>query len=439
MLSLGTAIGKGVIMILYMDVYITDTPLFKNLYADLDELRSRSKIYKMPSKVDITLYTLTSYALYKWSSVLIKYELEDKSKNDYFEKEIKKIFPNAVIIRGRSDNQTKYQESINIMETMGDEWVFYEGNNDHPLIANNLHLLDKCFEKAKELSKNYKFISVWHSQIQEGGALLEKDTNFWKVLNQNKILKKDIIYEDEDMFVTRRDSGVYMSNQIINLRLLKHWFFDFDLTSKKVRRTDDLADLVKTSEQIVIFPKKQICEHFDGYGNLDAVVGFRVNEVIPPLFIPPGFFKNNIKIAFGYDEYREGWVNINPTKKKYSFADPVHGTDMKIGLNDIPLFWKSRISKIDINPKINQKELEALGNKNYEKICNPWPKSLWRTYITKYVLSPIQKFLKFVKRTEIYIKDPEFLEESKGAGSPLFRIYKHILLSIVKLGKKPKL
>ncbi|MEM2954827.1 MAG: hypothetical protein QW625_02670, partial [Candidatus Nanoarchaeia archaeon] len=77
-------------MILYMDMYITNTPLFKNLYDDLSKIRSRAKIYRSHSKIDITLYTLASYAAYPWSNILIKYELEDKSKYDFFEKEVKK-------------------------------------------------------------------------------------------------------------------------------------------------------------------------------------------------------------------------------------------------------------------------------------------------------------------------------------------------------------
>ena len=55
---------------------------------------------------------------------------------------------------------------------------------------------------------------------------------------------------------------------------------------------------------------------------------------------------------------REGWVNINPLKKKYSFEDSVNGTDLMITLKDLPLFWKNRIKEIDINPKADLKKLE---------------------------------------------------------------------------------
>ncbi len=418
-------------MILYMDVYITNAPLFRNMYDDLTELRSKTKIYNMPDKIDITLYTLASYALYNWSNILIKYELEDKSKNDYFENEVKKIFPEAVIMRGRSDNQAKYQESIKVLEKMKDEFIFYAGNNDHPFVFSDISVLYNSLEKAKELAKDYKYVSVWYSHIQEGAAIL-KNANFSVILKHNGIFKKDILYEDEKLFVTKRAFGIYPSVQIVNLDLLKHWFCDADLTGKRVRRSDDLASLIETKGQIAIFPKEQICEHFDGYGNLDYLVGFKVYESVPPLFIPPGFFKNDIKIAFGYDEYRKDWVNINPTKKRYSFMDPINGTDMKIGLNNLPLFWKPRISKIDINPKINQQELEALGNKNYEKICNPWPKSLWQVYATKYITSPMWGLYKFLKKNALYIKDPHYLDENKDAGSPIFKKYKHFILFLFK-------
>jgi len=422
-------------MILYFDNYMTDTPLFKHLYDDLSELRSRSKIYAMPSKIDVTLYTLASYALYPWSGVLIKYELEDKTQNERFEREVRKLFPKAVIIGERSDSQKKYQETYRLLEKMGDEWVFYAGNNDHPFVCADLSIIDKCLAKAEEMRQATPYVSVWYSHIHEGAGLIE-GKNFQKLMP--KIMKdKKIIYEDADLVVCRNDgNGDFNSIIIVNMKLFEHWFFSKDFGSKRIRRVDDIGDDMKTDGQVMIYPKKQICDHFDGYSYLNSRIGFDFSSIVPPQFLPPGFFESRIKIAFGFDEYREGWVNINPAARKYSF-EAKNGTDLKIGLRNLPLFWKGKVEKTDINPNIDYEKVETLGNENYRKICYPWPKSDLQIFAAKYIVSPVWKLRKFARRTQVYFEDPQFLEETKDNGGAAFRLYKKSLAPFVRVfGKK---
>ncbi|MFH0876803.1 MAG: hypothetical protein V1863_01085, partial [Candidatus Omnitrophota bacterium] len=113
----------------------------------LQKIRTSSaKIYKMSDKLDITMYSLASYAVFDWSHVIIKYELADKTKTELFENFIKTLFPKAIVIRGRSDNQQKFKESVALIKKLGDEWVFYAGNNDHPFIASETGTLQRCLE-----------------------------------------------------------------------------------------------------------------------------------------------------------------------------------------------------------------------------------------------------------------------------------------------------
>jgi len=416
-------------MILYFDNYIVNTPLFKYLYDDLSELRKRSKIYAAPNKLDVTLYTLASYVNYPWSGVLIKYELEDKGKNAYFEKEVRKMFPRAVIIAERSDSQKKYQEAYKLLEKMDDDWVFYAGNNDHPFVCPDFSMLEKCLAKAKELARANKYVSIWYSHIQEGAGLLS-NKEYGKLLPE-LVNDKEVLSEDNDMFVCRNTGGgEFHSIQILNMTLLKHWLFGADMGSKRIRRSDDLAPESTTEGQLVIYPKRQICDHFDGYSNLNSRVGFDFSSLAPPGFLPPGFFEGKVKIAFGYDECRDGWVNINPARKKYSFESR-DGTDMKIGLHDLPLFWKGRVEKTDINPAIDYEKMETLGNKNLKRICYPWPTSSLQRGLAKYIYSPAWKAGKFVRRTQIYFEDPEFLEQTKNEGGATFRLYKKAISALV--------
>ena len=422
-------------MILYFDNYMTDTPLFKYIYDDLVDLRKRSKIYSMPSKLDVTKYTLASYAIYPWSGVLIKYEFEIKSQGEEFEAFARKLFPKAVIIGERSDSQKKYQDAYRMLEKMGGEWVFYAGNNDHPFVLADTEIIGKCLAKADELLLANEFVCIWYSHIHEGAGMLSN--KYFKLCLPEVSKDKEIIDEDEDVLVCRNTGGGdFNSILIANMGLFKHWFFSKDMGNERIRRVDDLRGKMTTPGQVMICPKRHICDHFDGYSTISSKMGVDMNSVVPPLFIPPGFFENGIKIAFGYPEYREGWVNINPLKKKYSFESK-DGTDMRIGIRDLPLFWKGRISKIDINPKIDYEKAEALGHRNMVKMCYPWPDSALAYYFAKYVGAPAFRMKKVVMRTRDYFKDPDYLRDTKDEGSGPVRLYKNAVFAIVKI-VKPK-
>ena len=183
-----------------------------------------------------------------------------------------------------------------------------------------------------------------------------------------------IIEEDDIAKSYVMPNGCFDSVQIVDKNLFKRWFVSSHLGERRVIRAEDVDGLVKVKSHLLISPKKQLCCHFDQY---EYTVG-SPNEIaldrIPPLFIPDRFFNNSIKIAYGYEKYRKGWVNINPAAKKYSFRDEKYGTDLKICLEDIPLFWKSRIKKIDINKKADLKRMKELRNKSFSFLINPWDK-----------------------------------------------------------------
>jgi len=67
------------------------------------------------------------------------------------------------------------------------------------------------------------------------------------------------------------------------------------------------------------------------------------------MFIPPGFFENDIKIAVGFQERDDSWTNFNPSSEwLYNFHP--NGTDYRWVEEDIPLFWRSRLGKITHSP-----------------------------------------------------------------------------------------
>ncbi|HEX8964850.1 MAG TPA: hypothetical protein VF820_00275, partial [Patescibacteria group bacterium] len=110
----------------------------------------------MPERLEIAKYVLSSYTLYPWSNVLIRYELDDRTLYKEFDIYIKSLFPKAKILHKRSDSQKEYRKSLRILESWEDSWIFYAPNNDHPLISstNNLsQYLDELIVLARKWQK----------------------------------------------------------------------------------------------------------------------------------------------------------------------------------------------------------------------------------------------------------------------------------------------
>ncbi len=356
-------------MILYFDNYIDDKPLTIHSVKANKNIRQDNSIYRMPRKLDIAKYTLASYKVFPWSKVIIKFDVANENDREPFMKYARELFPDAEIILHRSDNQKKYQETVEKICKLDDEWIFYTPNCDHPIIANDITHIYRLLEKAKEYKKKYRFVSVVYSMFSE-------------YMNVERCWKDTrIIEEDNDSIVFIKIGGDYNSCQIVHRDLLRHWFCSQDMGNALVRRAEDVQWFVKTHHQLVIAPKQEICAHFDGYSH---TMGFPTQispDQVPPLFIPDGFFENKIRIAYGYTEYRDGWVNINPNAKHYSFRKKKNGTDLKIGLDDIPLFWRSRIEKIDVNPNADLRLLKEKRDEYFEVLCNPWKDLKYRIYI----------------------------------------------------------
>ncbi|MDO8657560.1 MAG: hypothetical protein Q7K55_02370 [Candidatus Levybacteria bacterium] len=359
-------------MILYFDTFITEVPLLGGGRNSLKEdVRKNCPAYAMPKKLEIAKYSLASYALYPWSNVFIRYELENAKGYKDFDRYILHLFPGAIILHERSDSQKDYQKSLKILDKMNDDWIFYAPNNDDPLITSDkkiVHYIDKLIKKAEKFKKKYKFVSVLYSHFTEYINLPIKGTPINIMLGRNVKVVEEDNYAVSCIF----PKGYFGSIQIIDKYLFRHWFATSNLNGRRIIRAEDLEGYVEIKDHLIITPKKEICAHFDEYEFTIGSPNEIQTERIPPLFIPKGFFINNIKIAYGYDKYRQGWVNINPKAKEYSFRDNKYGTDLKICLEDIPLFWKNHIKEIDINKDADLNELKNYRDRNFSFLLNPW-------------------------------------------------------------------
>lgn len=374
-------------MILFFNSYITDIPLNPQYDKKDDPLRTTVKNYHLPIKQDIVKYTLASYAVIPWTHVIMNYELDDLNEYPKFDEYIKKLFPSVTITHKRSASNKEFADQLNLINKFNDEWIFYAVNNDHPLMASNPEILNKAIEKAKKFKKNHKYVSVIFSHFTEFINLPYKGNPFNNKFGQDA----EIIDEDKNFITILKKTGDNSGIQIAHRDLFWQWFCSKNLGDARMIHPEDVRGKIFTPNQIIIIPKTEICAHFDAAPHLlNTSLEIPFNKV-PHLFIPPGFFDNNIKISYGYEKYRDNWVNINPKIKKYSFEDPKNGTDLKWTLEDIPYFWKTHISKIDKNPRRNEKLLKKMRNEAYDIKKNPWKsitiKEFLKQKIKKYNLT----------------------------------------------------
>ncbi len=356
-------------MILYFDTFITETPLHKKA-PPKDDVRDKHDIYRMPSKIEIAKYSLASYSIFSWSNVYIKYELEDTSLTLEFDNFIKELFPEVIIEHERSDSQSDYQNSLATLKKLNDPWIFYSPNNDHPLLISqktDTEYIKRLVDKAEQWRALFPFVSIIYSHFEEYiNAPYPNSAN-------HRFFGKDMVllHEDDEVIICLKKHGDFNSVQIVHIDLFSHWFTSSDLSASVVRRAEDLHQ-VEVKNHILIIPKKRLCAHFDGYEHMQGTANEILQDTSPVLFIPPGFFDKKIKIAYGYSQRKNGYTNINPGTKKYSFRNSTTGTDLKLSLAEIPLFWKDRIKEIDINPHANHQLLNKMARVHFAKQKYPW-------------------------------------------------------------------
>lgn len=336
-------------MVLLFNVFLTDSKANQYVLYDRGNLPSSSKL-------DITKYSLSSLAkAYKWSRAIINVELDP---NCYVEKDnldlqnfVEREFKNFDVLYSpkRSELQSEWQDTY---KHINSDLIFYLGNHDHIFMDSSSNYL----ESLTTLASQNEFTTIHTSHYPENirwakCGYIELSETTPRKFNSN--------YYVNDNYVSYEGVSIDSLN-IITKSLYYDWFFTGNWGNIKLPRTDGIggaslltirnAMQIPLPQQKIIIPYKEQLRHFDGYMHQ------RINNsVCPAISIPEGFFDGKIKIRYGYDDYKEGWVNINPLKSNY-YAQDKDGTDYKFTLEDIPLFWKDKIDKIDINENIDEEK-----------------------------------------------------------------------------------
>jgi hypothetical protein len=358
-------------MVLLFNVFITNKSATGGLWERLGVTYDRGNL-DTPNKLDILKYCLASYAVaYPWKRVILNLELDPDyiplDKQQELKKFCTQIFKDKEIFYSNRRN-IHQQDWIKTYDLINDDVIFYQGNHDHIFIDSSTSYLKELVKLREKYGEN---LTISTSHFPENiRAAKGCYIDLFKGETRPPQFTSDYKLNDNHIF---RTTQVFDSLIIITKEIYKNWFLEGDWSQLQcppelfksgkleLARTEGIGviglagikDLIKSPliKQVLITPYKEIFRHFDGYYHQ-----YITNNQCPAISIPPGFFESDIKIRYGYDDYLEGWVNINPKNPNY-YAHDKSGTDYKFTLNEIPLFWKSRISKIDSNPNIDEEKM----------------------------------------------------------------------------------
>ena len=337
-------------MVLLFNVFLTPSPANSNLNLERGNLPSYSK-------VDITKYSLASLAVaYKWKRVILNIELGEEYLQEAAELEryVTDLFKGVDIQYSNKRNITQ-QDWINTYSHINDETILYLGNHDHIFLDSSTNTLEEIVQVVENSKLEYPTVAIshWPENIRWGkSGYIELTEAFPRQLNANyRVAPYGIEYT----------SVCIDSLLIINKALYREWFLEGEWREGTILpRTEGIGTYTllniknsigsKLPLQNIITPYKELFRHFDGYMHQNIS-----NNICPSLDIPLGFFESNIKIRYGYDDRKEGWVNINPKGENY-YAYDKNGVDYMFTLEDIPLVWKGKITTTDINSDVVEEE-----------------------------------------------------------------------------------
>ena len=313
-------------MIVLFNVKITDTRIGYP-YA-------RASWWPKYNRFDIFKYCIASHAVLE--PVVDKFVFcvdlsEYSDRSDELYAYMKSVIPESkLVVKWHRANVTQDWRSLcDELITNDNDLIWYSGNDDHIFIDSNLDMVSAGIDalKSDPDPMALMYYSHWTSQMRMSvllGGTLTPDQNFIK-------------YRWHNMD----------SIQLMKASRFKHIWFDHNFGDNLVYRTDLLHDAVNIPSTIYA-PLKELVRHYDG----DSHVGNLAN-LYPPLVIMPGFLTDTMQIRIGYQDHKADWVNLNSAAEWLYAAQP-HGVDHRWCEEDIPLFWRTRMTELDIAPEYDR-------------------------------------------------------------------------------------
>ncbi|MER2520066.1 MAG: hypothetical protein ABTQ34_05180 [Bdellovibrionales bacterium] len=291
---------------------------------------------------DIFRYYLASMSVIPWEGVYVYCGLDGRYDTPETREKIQQTFiesfasvPHQSLEFNRLLTLGEWQAALRPALTRHpDSLIYYSGNHDHIFIDYDLECLNACVGFAQKHRSQNPFISIpyshWLFEISHRSQILLNSHHYIVGTSQ------------------RRDSI-----QILTPELMHKWFFEDSQKipqDTRVRRTEDLGWL-GAETFLRVAPNRELVRHFDGDSHISVACADYA-----PLNIPTGFFERNIRIAtypVGGRDYaaleREGYTVFDPSCRDLAAAK-AGGAYARQTAQDIPLFWRSRISSIDAPP-----------------------------------------------------------------------------------------
>jgi len=317
-------------MILFINVFITNNGQgFKY---------DRGMLGPSGDRVDVFKYSLASLSVIPWSQIVVHYELSEECRHREKELDawIQAQFPAAVIHHYQNQYQHQWQAVVEELEKNDDPLVLFCCNDDHIFIDFEIGLLRRVEAACRDRLKSSPYLSMvpthWPEYVTNATWASEQTSDYLVVAGQ-----------------------CTNSMQVISKALLRYWWFAHDYGQAWMPRTDTGTllhspdggstgakrfSVIGPKGYTVVVPFRELICHYDGYSHVSVDL-----NACPPLSIPPGFFDNRIQIAYGAQSKKLGEVLVNPLKANYTAVDP-EGADLKCLLDDLPLFWRSRIGRV---------------------------------------------------------------------------------------------
>ena len=297
-----------------------------------------------PERMDVFKYCLASHAVLEpvVSKFVICVSLGPELLPRWGEINayIRNLFPadKLELVWQRNDTGQQWRNTCDKYLTDPEEIVWLACNDDHIFIDSNLDTVTSGIKtlQADPDPNAIVYYSHWPEQMRMSQHLngeLTSDGDFIK-------------YQWENF------DGIMMLKAG---RLRKYW--DRDYGDALMFKTDYLGAYHGYKAPGAVYaPTKELVRHYEGYSHVNDNMEQTLANIVPPLYVPPGFFEGEMMIRIGFTDRHDGWTNFNPAAEwLYNFRQT--GTDYRWVEEDIPLFWKSRIKAIASNSEVDQEQL----------------------------------------------------------------------------------
>lgn len=348
-------------LILIFNVFLTNKPRYEGLIFQgpidlyLDDVRSSASVYKRRTKVEICAYTLASLAEIPWDHAIVNVGIGDGFTENQLEQlldQARALFPTGEISGTRASTRKEYLELFErVKADFPEGYVFYCPNHDHVFMGTEAEILHRAVAFADNIRREMRSVTrvCYSHQLENILALREESP-----IQGMHLLGGQILEDGPDYLVAQRQRFAWDSYYVSHINDLLSYYYLSANDGYCPRGEDCHPHPFPEFRNIVVIPKTTVCEHYDGYYHTFGHQVFKLYSGkfarrVPPLFIPDGFFERDIRLRFGFQTTADGWVTINPNTEEYSCHIPVVGTDMKIRIQDIPLFWRRRISRISVS------------------------------------------------------------------------------------------